>query len=150
MMSHRALSQLHVTPPKLVINGDYYRENILDKDCLDAIHRTAETGGVLRRSLMTDTGRAVFMQDGAPPHTARKHNSGAASTCPLLGAWRKARQQPDLKPIENPCAIVQQVDMMTPATSASELAEQLKKTWGRIKPDVLDGEPGGRDAPSYA
>ena len=27
---------------------------------------------------------------------------------------------------------------MTPATSASELAEQLKKAWGRIKPDVLD------------
>ncbi|KAF0307834.1 hypothetical protein FJT64_020849 [Amphibalanus amphitrite] len=48
MMSHRALSQLHVVPPKVVINGEYYRENILAKDCLDAIHRTAETGGVLK------------------------------------------------------------------------------------------------------
>ena len=27
---------------------------------------------------------------------------------------------------------------MTPATSASELAEQFKKAWARIKPDVLE------------
>ena len=32
MMSHRALSQLHVVPSKVVINGDYYRENILVKE----------------------------------------------------------------------------------------------------------------------
>ena len=32
---------------------------------------------------------------------------------------------------------------MTPATSASELAEQLKKEWGRIKPDVLESLMGG-------
>ena len=45
----------------------------------------------------------------------------------------------DLNQIENLWAIVQQeVDKMTPATSAGELAEQLKKAWGRIKPDVLE------------
>ena len=77
-MSHRALSQLHVVHPKVVINGEYYRENILTKD-------------------------------------------------------------PDLNPIENLWSIIQQeVDKMTPATSAGELAKQLKKAWGRNKPDVLE------------
>ena len=139
-MSHRALSQLHVVPPKVVINGEYYRENILAKDCLDAIHRTAETGGFLKRSLMTDTSRAVFMQDGAPPHTAQKTQQWCRQHLPDFwerGVW--PGNSPDLNPIENLWAIVQQeVDKMTPATSAGELAEQLKKAWGRIKPDVLE------------
>ena len=29
MMSHRALSELHIIPPKQTINGAYYRDNIL-------------------------------------------------------------------------------------------------------------------------
>ena len=72
MMAHRALSQMHLVPPKVAINGEYYREKILAKDRLDSIHRRAETVGVLKRSLMMDTSRAVFMQDGAPPQTSQK------------------------------------------------------------------------------
>ena len=140
MMSHRTLSQLHVVPPKVVNNGEYYRENILTKDCLDAIHRTAETGGVLKCSLMTDTSRAIFMQDGTPPHTAQKTQQWCRQHLPDFwerGVW--PGNSPDLNPIENLWTIVQQeVDKMTPASSVGELAEQLKKAWGRIKPDVLE------------
>ena len=115
--------------PKVVINGEYHPENILAKDCLDAIHRTAETGGVLKRALMTDTSRAIFMQDGAPPHTAQKTQQWCRqhlSDFWECGVWHG--NSPDLNPIENLWVIVQQeVDKMTPATSVGELAEQLKK-----------------------
>ena len=70
--------------PKVIVKGDYYRENILVKACLDAIHRVAEIDGFPNHPLMTDTSRALFIQDGAPTHTV--HNSGVASPCPTSGS----------------------------------------------------------------
>ena len=69
MMSHRALAELHVVPPNTTINGEYYRENILAKEALDAVNRTAAEGSVLEGKLVEEQDRAVFMQDGAPPHS---------------------------------------------------------------------------------
>ena len=72
MISHRAMSQLHVVLQKTVISGEYYRRNILTNERLDAISRTAQDGGVLQRSLIADTSQAICMQGEAPPHTAQK------------------------------------------------------------------------------
>ena len=89
---------------------------------------------------MTDTSRAIFMQDGAPPHTAQKTQQWCRQH--LSDFWERGvwpGNSPDLNPIENLWAIVQQeVDKRTPTTSAGELAEQLKKMLGWIKPDVLE------------
>ena len=49
MMSHRAVSDLHIVPPKQTINGCYYRDYILDKTCKDAIERNSENGTILQR-----------------------------------------------------------------------------------------------------
>ena len=70
MMSHRALSELHIIPPKQTINGAYYRDNILAKTCSDATNRTANTGSILERSMLADMSDFLFIQDGAPTHTA--------------------------------------------------------------------------------
>ena len=71
-VSYRALSQLHAVPQKTTINGEYYRNNILANECLEALNRTAREGSVSERALIDDPSQAVFMQDGAPPHSAKK------------------------------------------------------------------------------
>ena len=70
MMSFQALSELHFLPLKQTINAGYYVEDILTKVCLTSLNRTADIGSILERKFMPNMSNAVFMQDGAPAHTA--------------------------------------------------------------------------------
>ena len=90
MFSYRALSQLHVVPQKTTINGEYYRNNILANECLEALNRTAREGSVSERALIDDPSQAVFMQDGAPPHSAKKTQKWCQENLPSFwanGVW---------------------------------------------------------------
>ena len=140
MFSYRALSQLHVVPQKTTINGEYYRNNILANECLEALNRTAREGSVSERALIDDPSQAVFMQDGAPPHSAKKTQKWCQEN--LTSFWANGvwpGDSPDLNPIENLRAIVQQeVNEQTPATSTAQLEAQVKTAWCRIKPSVLE------------
>ena len=71
MMSHQALSELHIIPQGETVNGEYYRTKILAGTCKDAIHRRAKSGSVLERSMTSEMSGIIFMQDGAPAHTAK-------------------------------------------------------------------------------
>ncbi|KAI6647471.1 hypothetical protein LOD99_12467 [Oopsacas minuta] len=64
MMSHQALSELHIIPQGETVNGDYYRTKILAGTCKDAIHRTAKNGSVLKRSITSEMSGIIFMQTG--------------------------------------------------------------------------------------
>lgn len=139
MMSHCALSDLHVVPLKTTINGQYYRENILAKQGLDAVNRTATNGSILERKLVENQDEAIFMQDGAPPHTAKATQQWCRENLP--GFWEKdvwPGNSPDLNPIENIWSIMQQMlDQEKPATSISGLVKQIKRAWASIRPSVL-------------
>ena len=47
MMSHRALSELHIIPQKQSVNAAYYRDNILGVTCLDDNNRSSKTGSIV-------------------------------------------------------------------------------------------------------
>ena len=47
MMSHQALSKLHIIPQKQNVNGEYYRNYILEGTCMDAMKRTGNSGNIL-------------------------------------------------------------------------------------------------------
>ncbi|KAI6650120.1 hypothetical protein LOD99_6202 [Oopsacas minuta] len=70
MMSHRTLSELHIVAQKQTVNGTYYRSETLKKTCLDAIARRSKKGSVIERSMLENMSEFLFMQDGAPAHTA--------------------------------------------------------------------------------
>ena len=86
MMSHQALSELHIIPQKQNVNGEYYREKILKETCLDAIGRTANSGTILERSMIEKMSESIFMQGWrSSPH--RQAHSGLVfrTSAKLLG-----------------------------------------------------------------
>ena len=71
MMSHQALSKLLIIPLKQNIDGEYYRNYILEGTCMDAMKRTGNSGNILERSMIEKMSESIFMQDSAPAHTAK-------------------------------------------------------------------------------
>ena len=51
LMSHQALSELHIIPQGQTVDSLYYRNEILAKTCRDAINRTPNTGPISERPI---------------------------------------------------------------------------------------------------
>ena len=88
LMSHQALSELHIIPQGQTVNSIYYRNEILAKTCRDAINRTANTGPISERPMLENMSDFIFMQDGAPAHTAKLTQEWCRDN--LNGFWEKA------------------------------------------------------------
>lgn len=142
MMSHRAMTQLHVVTQKTVINGDYVLPHEHPRPGLFR-HDTAQDGGLLQRLLTADNRQVAFMQHGAPPHTASRRSSGVGRTSPaILAVW--PGNSPELNPFENIWAILQDnVNKMPPATTTDDQITQLNRAWRSIQPRVLDNQETG-------
>ena len=140
MMSFQALSELHFLPPKQTINAAYYVEDILTKVCLTSLNRTADIGSILERKFMPNMSNAVFMQDGAPAHTAIRTQKWCREN--LASFWEKKEwpgNSPDLNPIENLWAILKsKLEEKEPANNLETLKFQLKLVWSEIQPILLE------------
>lgn len=140
LMSYRALSELHVIPRGQTVTGQYYTEEILEKSLLPALNRTRENGSTLKRKLMPSMSEAIYQQDGAPAHHSRVAQQWCQNN--LEHFWPKGvwpGNSPDLSPIENLWAIVQEkMNEMKPATCETSLIENVKKAWASISPEILE------------
>ena len=76
MMSGTGISELHFLPPKQSVNAEYYIKEILEKSCLSTLKRRKTTGPVTERKMCRLMSEAIFMQDGAPAHTAKRRKPG--------------------------------------------------------------------------
>ncbi|KAI6656095.1 hypothetical protein LOD99_1428 [Oopsacas minuta] len=127
-MSYRGLSELHFVPPKQTVNSQYYVEEILEKSYRLAVGRSKTAGSILTRKLLPNMSRAIFMQDGAPAHTASRTQEWCKNNMPTF--WAKGEwpgNSPDLNTIENLWSILQEkLNEMKPSTNLNQLAENLK------------------------
>ena len=83
-MGVSGLSNLHIVTTGQTMDSCCYTEQILKKELKPALNRTSTNGKINTRKLLPYPGLAVFMQDGATPHTAAEHRHGATTTCQTL------------------------------------------------------------------
>lgn len=140
MMSYRGLSDLHIIPRGQTVTADYYVEEVMKKTAASAMQRREENGPPTEVKLLPKMSRAIFQQDGAPAHHARKTQDWCRDNFP--GFWEKGTwpgNSPDLSPIENLWAIVkEELNKMKPATSEKTLIQNVQVAWRRIKAETLD------------
>ena len=139
-MSFIALSELHVLPEKQMVTGAYYVDEILEKSQLPTLKRTRETGSTLQLKLLPDMSTDIFQQDGAPVHTSKVAIKWLENN--LNSFWGKGvwpGNSPDLSPIENLWAIVQEeLKKLPDATNWETLIKNVKMAWANISPNILD------------
>ena len=123
-----------------MVTGAYYVDKILEKYQLPTLKRTRETGSTLQRKLLPDMSMDIFQQDGAPVHTSKvaiKWLENNLNSFWGKGVWPGNR--PDLSPIENRRAIVQEeLKKLPDATNWETLIKNVKIDWANISPNILD------------
>ena len=87
---------------KTTVTAQYYVSEILQKSLLPAMRRSHATGSTLEKKFMLEMSEAIFMQDGAPGHTAIMTQRWFQSN--VNSFWMKDQwpgNSPDLNRIEN-------------------------------------------------
>ena len=96
------LSNLHIVLTGKTVDSSYYIEHILKKELKPALNRTRKTGKINTRKLVSYPDLAVFMQDGATPHTAAATQTRCYNNLPnFIGKQEWPGDSPDLNCIEN-------------------------------------------------
>jgi transposase len=137
-MCARGLTELHIVDQGQTVNGDYYRTRILP--CyLEACSRTVYDARIDQRLLFTSREAVVFMQDGAPAHTAN-------ATLELIGqrfgsVWSRGiwpGNSPDLNPIEHIWPILKDAVFIEPRPRNREsLVQRVQETWSSLSETLL-------------
>ena len=101
-MGAHGLSNVHIVPAGKTITSDNYIRNILVKKLKPAIERLRDVGDIDNVRLVLDPKKAVFVQDGAPPHTAARTQIWLSENVPnFIPSHEWPGNSPDLNPIEN-------------------------------------------------
>lgn len=134
------LTRLHIVEDKSTVTAAYYRGQILPV-YLDAVQGRQGDASCSqdRRPLFEDPGRAVFMQDGAPAHTANTTMQFLRERFTTIwgkGIW--PGNSPDLNPIENLWPILQDSVFVAPRPrTRAELIERVNQTWSNISLELV-------------
>ena len=75
------------------MDSSYYIEHILKKELKPALNRTRTTGKINTQKLLPYPGLAVFMHDGATPHTAVATQTWCDNSWETRMAWQFTRSK---------------------------------------------------------
>jgi hypothetical protein len=134
-LSSRGLTALHIVEAGATVTGAYYRDKMLSiyfAALPDHLGNMEDSGE--RCVLFDDAAATVFMQDGAPAHTANltlaalRHRFGTVWS---KGIW--PGNSPDLNPIENIWPIIQDSVYIEPRPrTRADLIARVQQAWGSI------------------
>ncbi|KAI6658922.1 hypothetical protein LOD99_10882 [Oopsacas minuta] len=128
LMSHQALSELHIIPQGQTVKSLYYRDEILANTCRDAINRTETMGLISEQPMLGYMSDFIFMQDGSPVHTTKMTLKWCRDSLNWLwenGDW--LGNSPDLNQIENLWSILKErANEKGQMTNRNQLIESAK------------------------
>lgn len=129
-MRTRGLMMLHIVEQGQTVDGDYYRTKILPI-YFEACTRTVEDAQIDRGILFSDKEKVVFMQDGAPAHTANAKLTLINQS--FRAVWSKGTwpgNSPDLNPIEHIWPVLKNSDFTEPRPrNRNNLVQCVQETW---------------------
>jgi len=135
-LSANGLTELHICDPISTVTVGYYRNRILPV-YISALARTSVDGDIDQRRLFDDSNRVVFMQDGAPAHTAKVTLDMLANHFNIVlskGFW--PGNLPDLNPIEHIWADLQASVFFDPRPcTREELVLRVLHAWRAVSID---------------
>ena len=133
-MGVNGLSHLHIVPTGKTVTSNYYVDNILQRELKPALMRTRSIGRIDQRRLVPYPGQAVFMHDGATPHTAAATQNWCTENLPNFikkDMW--PGNLPDLNCIENLWSILDREAYKDPRPSTmAQLRRRLQHAWRTI------------------
>ena len=140
-MTSSGLSDLQAVKSRTSINSEYYSQEILQNHLLPIYTRNFTTGPAHWRKMVSAKCRSTFMQDGATCHTSVETSRWLQTH--QIPFWEKGvwpPNSPDLNPIENLWAIVEQEvkSLKDSPQNLEQLEKYLKKAWSSIKPEILE------------
>jgi hypothetical protein len=137
-MTGSGLTKLHVVDVGATVTGEYYRNRILPV-FLEASRREITASCPQDSLLFTSHDKAVFMQDGAPAHTAKTTLDLLRQRFPTM--WSKGRwpgNSPDLNPIEHLWPILQDSIYVRPRPrNRADLISRVQEAWSNISFELL-------------
>jgi len=139
-LSANGLTELHVVDSGATVTAKYYQEQILPfYFATQPIIRQESTPTQAQRTLFDGSSDVVFMQDGAPAHTAK--TTLAILHGRFANVWSKGLwpgNSPDLNPIEHLWTILQDSVFIQPRPrTRPELIERVQEAWNSISPDLM-------------
>ena len=122
------------------MTADYNVRGVLRKAAAPTMQWKKDIESSTKVKLLPDMSRAIFQQDGAPAHPARKTQDWCNAN--FLGFWEKGTlsgNSPDLSPIENLWAIVnEELSKLSPSSSERTLFQNAQTAWSSVKGETLD------------
>jgi transposase len=129
-LSAKGLTELHICEAGATITGKYYREQILPV-YFQSIDFADNPFSIGESNIFAASDEVVFMQDGAPAHSARETMDLLTRRFSMIwgkGTW--PGNSPDLNPIEHLWAVIQESVFIEPRPKTrQELVSRIRQTW---------------------
>ena len=137
-------------PRQREVGIKYYAENILGEACLTAVNRTPSDGSVLKRRMVAERSKTIFIHDRSPAYRS-PHNPAVVPRQPaallIEGVAREqSRPKSHRRTVDNPPIWLQQTEASNQHPSAGEAAQVSVVT----KPTVCALQSRGQYAELYS